>query len=38
MRFISLLDAIELGIDVEEAGHPATIQERVYTSPIRHTP
>jgi hypothetical protein len=30
----SLLDAIELGIDVKETGHPATIQERVYSSPI----
>ncbi|WP_462157303.1 DUF3604 domain-containing protein [Pseudoalteromonas sp. GB56] len=30
----SLYDAIELGIDVEETGHPATIQERVYSSPI----
>jgi hypothetical protein len=38
MRFISLLDVIELGIDVEQAGNPATIQERVYTSPIRYTP
>ncbi len=30
----SLLDAIKLGIDVAETGHPATIQERVYSSPI----
>lgn len=30
----SLLDAIHLGIDVEDTGHPATIQERVYSSPI----
>lgn len=30
----SLLDAIYLGIDVKETGHPATIQERVYSSPI----
>ncbi|CAE6892125.1 hypothetical protein ACOMICROBIO_FLGHMIGD_00926 [Vibrio sp. B1FLJ16] len=30
----SLLDAIELGINVAETGHPATIQERVYSSPI----
>ncbi|MCH4822300.1 DUF3604 domain-containing protein [Gramella lutea] len=30
----SLLDAIELGIDVKETNHPATIQERVYSSPI----
>ncbi|WP_224491618.1 DUF3604 domain-containing protein [Robertkochia flava] len=30
----SLLGALELGIDVKETGHPATIQERVYSSPI----
>ncbi|MEI8598454.1 DUF3604 domain-containing protein [Vibrio sp. M60_M31a] len=30
----SLLDAIKLGIDVADTGHPATIQERVYSSPI----
>lgn len=30
----SLLDAIKLGIDVAETGHEATIQERVYSSPI----
>jgi hypothetical protein len=30
----SLLDAIKLGIDVKETNHPATIQERVYSSPI----
>ena len=30
----SLYDAITLGIDVKETNHPATIQERVYSSPI----
>ena len=30
----TLLDAIALGIDPGETGHPATIQERAWTSPI----
>jgi hypothetical protein len=28
----SLLDAIALVIDVKETGHPATIQQRIYSS------
>jgi hypothetical protein len=34
----SLRDAIALGIDPAETGHPLSIQERAYTSPIWYRP
>jgi hypothetical protein len=34
----SLLDSIAPGLDFQKINHPATIQERIYSSPIRFSP
>jgi len=34
----STLDAVALGMDGTETGHPVSIQERAYSSPIHYTP
>ncbi|MGI9288375.1 MAG: DUF3604 domain-containing protein [Pseudomonadales bacterium] len=34
----STLDALALGIAADESGHPVSIQERAYTSPIHYRP
>lgn len=34
----SLLDSIALGLDFQEINRLATIQERIYSSPIRFSP
>ena len=34
----STLDAVALGIPAESTGHPVSIQERAYSSPIHYRP